>query len=164
VGEVRLFATCGTLSKMGNSQKAQGALRTIGEVAKEVGVSTHVLRFWENNFLQIKPQKRRGRRYYSADDIEKIKAVKTLRYEQGYTINGVNKRLKQTRNTADIISQPAANNDEITPSVSAQTTAPTQTIDTSGAAAIAFGATELEKLREIYSGLCKTRNKLYASY
>tara|TARA_B100001778_G_C18142093_1_gene429856 strand:+ start:99 stop:539 length:441 start_codon:yes stop_codon:yes gene_type:complete len=74
-------------------QKAPNALRTIGEVAEELGVATHVLRFWESKFKQIKPQKRRGRRYYRPEDIKVITQIKALLYGQGYTIRGVQKFL-----------------------------------------------------------------------
>ncbi len=71
--------------------KSPTALRTIGEVAQELGVATHVLRFWESKFKQIKPQKRRGRRYYRPEDVVTITQIKTLLYGQGYTIRGVQK-------------------------------------------------------------------------
>lgn len=73
--------------------KSPTALRTIGEVAEELGVATHVLRFWESKFSQIKPQKRRGRRYYRPQDIRTITQIKSLLYGQGYTIRGVQKFL-----------------------------------------------------------------------
>jgi DNA-binding transcriptional MerR regulator len=73
--------------------KSPSALRTIGEVAEDVGVATHVLRFWESKFNQIKPQKRRGRRYYRPEDVRTITQIKSLLYVQGYTIRGVQKFL-----------------------------------------------------------------------
>ncbi len=83
-----------------NEDKQQGALRTIGEVSATMGVATHVLRFWESRFPQIKPQKRRGRRYYSPEDIDTIKTIKELLYDQGYTIRGVHKFLKLKKKEA----------------------------------------------------------------
>lgn len=74
-------------------EKSPTALKTIGEVAKELGVATHVLRFWETKFSQIKPQKRRGRRYYRPEDVKVITQIKSLLYSQGYTIKGVKKFL-----------------------------------------------------------------------
>lgn len=69
--------------------------RSIGEVAKEIGVETHVIRFWEDKFVQIKPEIGRGkRRYYFSDDIETLKRIKSLLYEQGYTIAGLQKLLR----------------------------------------------------------------------
>lgn len=76
-------------------EKHPDALRTIGEVAEELDIATHVLRFWESKFHQIKPQKRRGRRYYRPEDIKVITQIKSLLYNQGYTIRGVQKFLSQ---------------------------------------------------------------------
>lgn len=69
--------------------KAAGALRTIGEVADELDVPQHVLRFWESKFPQLSPLKRRGgRRYYRPRDVELLHRIKRLLYEEGYTIRG----------------------------------------------------------------------------
>ena len=76
-----------------SSYKSATALRTIGEVAEELDVATHVLRFWESKFHQIKPQKRRGRRYYRPEDAKIISQIKFLLYDKGYTIRGVQKYL-----------------------------------------------------------------------
>jgi DNA-binding transcriptional MerR regulator len=82
--------------------KHQDALRTIGEVADDIGVAPHVLRFWESKFTQISPQKRRGRRYYSPNDIATILIIKELLYDQGYTIKGVHKHLKDIKASSSI--------------------------------------------------------------
>ncbi len=74
-------------------EKSPTALRTIGEVAEELDIATHVLRFWESKFHQIKPQKRRGRRYYRPEDINTLSQIKILLYGEGYTIRGVQKFL-----------------------------------------------------------------------
>ena len=69
--------------------KADGAMLAIGELADRIGVPTHVLRYWEAEFPQLKPVKRRGnRRYYQRQDIIVIRQVKSLLHEQGYTISG----------------------------------------------------------------------------
>ena len=81
-----------------NVTKSEAALRTIGEVADEINVATHVLRFWESKFPQIKPKKRRGRRYYRLEDIIIIKKVQDLLYQQGYTIRGVQKFFSTNNN------------------------------------------------------------------
>ncbi len=81
-----------------NSYKSDSALRTIGEVSSELGIATHVLRFWESKFKQIKPQKRRGRRYYSQEDIKTLTQIKSLLYSQGFTIRGVQKFLTSGSN------------------------------------------------------------------
>ena len=76
--------------------KSKAAFRTIAEVADEIGVATHVLRFWETKFPQIKPMKRSGgRRYYRPDDVEVVKTIKHYLYEQRYTIEGVQKLFKE---------------------------------------------------------------------
>ena len=76
--------------------KSKAAFRTIAEVAEELGVATHVLRFWETKFPQIKPMKRNGgRRYYRPDDVEIVKIIKTFLYEKRYTIEGVQKLFKE---------------------------------------------------------------------
>ena len=76
--------------------KSKSAFRTIAEVADELGVATHVLRFWETKFPQIKPMKRTGgRRYYRPDDVELVRKIKDLLYEKRYTIEGVQKFIKE---------------------------------------------------------------------
>jgi DNA-binding transcriptional MerR regulator len=75
--------------------KSPDAFRTISEVADEMDLPQHVLRFWETRFPQIKPLKRGGgRRYYRPDDIELLRAIKELLYDQGLTIKGVQKQLR----------------------------------------------------------------------
>lgn len=76
--------------------KSKSAFRTIAELAEELGVATHVLRFWETKFEQIKPMKRAGgRRYYRPDDVELIKVIKNYLYDRRYTIEGVQKLFKE---------------------------------------------------------------------
>lgn len=76
-------------------QKSADAFRTISEVAEELDVPQHVLRFWESKFIQIKPLKRAGgRRYYRPDDISLLRGIRSLLYGDGYTIKGVQKVLK----------------------------------------------------------------------
>jgi DNA-binding transcriptional MerR regulator len=71
------------------------ALRTISETADALGVQQHVLRFWETKFPFIRPTKRAGgRRFYRPQDIDMLKGVKTLLYDRGYTIRGVQKLFK----------------------------------------------------------------------
>jgi DNA-binding transcriptional MerR regulator len=73
--------------------------RSIGEVAKELGVEAHVIRFWESKFEQIKPEIGRGkRRYYRKKDIEFLKKIKNSLYDQGYTIAGLQKLIKNKQN------------------------------------------------------------------
>ena len=76
--------------------KAPDAFRTISEVADELDVPQHVLRFWETRFSQIKPMKRSGgRRYYRPDDVDLLKGIRRLLYGEGYTIRGVQRILKE---------------------------------------------------------------------
>ncbi|WP_022975468.1 MerR family transcriptional regulator [Nevskia ramosa] len=68
----------------------------IGEVSELCGVKAHVLRYWEQEFPQLKPAKRRGnRRYYQHDDVEMIRRIRSLLYEQGYTIGAARLRMKE---------------------------------------------------------------------
>ena len=76
--------------------KSKSAFRTIAEVADELGVATHVLRFWETKFSQIKPMKASGgRRYYRPDDVEVLKLIKNLLYGNRYTIEGAQRLIKE---------------------------------------------------------------------
>jgi len=80
-------------------EKSPDAFRTISEVAEELDLPQHVLRFWETRFNQIKPMKRGGgRRYYRPQDVELIKGIRYMLYEQGYTIKGVQKLLRENGN------------------------------------------------------------------
>jgi DNA-binding transcriptional MerR regulator len=77
-------------------EKTQDAFRTIGEVAEELDLPQHVLRFWETKFTQIRPVKRAGgRRYYRPDDVQLLGAIRILLYSEGYTIKGVQRILKE---------------------------------------------------------------------
>jgi DNA-binding transcriptional MerR regulator len=76
--------------------KAPDALRTISEVADELDVPQHVLRFWESRFPQIRPMKRAGgRRYYRPDDVDLLRGIRHLLYGEGYTIRGVQRILRE---------------------------------------------------------------------
>ncbi len=76
--------------------KAPDAFRTISEVADEIDVPQHVLRFWETRFQQIRPMKRGGgRRYYRPDDVDLLRGVRHLLYGEGYTIRGVQRIMRE---------------------------------------------------------------------
>lgn len=76
--------------------KSPDAFRTISEVADDLELPQHVLRFWETRFGQIKPLKRGGgRRYYRPEDVDLLKGIKFFLYEEGYTIKGVQKILRE---------------------------------------------------------------------
>ena len=76
--------------------KSPEAFRTISEVAKELSVPKHVLRFWEGKFTHLKPMKRGGgRRYYRPEDVDLLKGIRQLLYEDGYTIKGVQRIFRE---------------------------------------------------------------------
>ena len=87
---------------------------TIGEVAELCGVKTHVLRYWEQEFTQLRPVKRRGnRRYYQHHEVLMIRRIRDLLYEQGFTISGARNKLQElaqagrqiTRANGDVVSE-----------------------------------------------------------
>jgi DNA-binding transcriptional MerR regulator len=84
------------------SAKSAAAFRTISEVADELDVAQHVLRFWESKFPQVRPLKRGGgRRYYRPEDVDLLRQIRSLLYDEGYTIKGVQKLLKAPRRSGD---------------------------------------------------------------
>jgi DNA-binding transcriptional MerR regulator len=87
--------------------KSAEAFRTISEVANELEIPQHVLRFWESKFTQVKPLKRGGgRRYYRPEDVVLLRNIRTLLYNEGYTIKGVQKLLREgqvTRGSRDAV-------------------------------------------------------------
>jgi DNA-binding transcriptional MerR regulator len=89
----------------GRLSKSASAFRTISEVAGELDVAQHVLRFWESKFPQVRPMKRGGgRRYYRPEDVDLLRQIRSLLYEEGYTIKGAQKLLRaQRRGAADDI-------------------------------------------------------------
>ncbi len=77
-------------------EKSPEAFRTISEVADSMDLPQHVLRFWETRFPQIRPLKRAGgRRYYRPEDVERLRLIKRLLYDEGYTIKGVQKLFRE---------------------------------------------------------------------
>ena len=77
-------------------EKSPEAFRTISEVADAIDLPQHVLRFWETRFPQIRPLKRAGgRRYYRPEDVDRLRLIKRLLYDEGYTIKGVQKLFKE---------------------------------------------------------------------
>ena len=77
-------------------EKAPGAFKTIGELSLELGVAQHILRYWETKFPQLRPLQRAGnRRYYRPDDVALARRIHRLLNEEGYTVRGVQKLLRQ---------------------------------------------------------------------
>jgi DNA-binding transcriptional MerR regulator len=94
--------------------KSAAAFRTTGEVAEELDLPAHVLRFWESKFPQVKPLKRGGgRRYYRPEDVDLLRRIRQCLYQQGYTIRGVQKLLRDGALRDDEPAAPPA--DEETP-------------------------------------------------
>lgn len=86
----------------GASDKDAGAFRTIGEVADQLGLQQHVLRYWETRFPQLRPVQRAGnRRYYRPDDVALVRRIDTLLNRDGYTIRGVQKLLSTERRSPE---------------------------------------------------------------
>jgi len=87
------------------SDKAEWAYRTISEVSEQLDVPSHVLRFWETKFTQLKPMKRSGgRRYYNRADLELLTTIRDLLYRDGFTIKGAQKALKEKRAHPEVAS------------------------------------------------------------
>ena len=85
-------------------QKAPGAYQTISEVSVQLDVPAHVLRFWESKFSVLKPLKRSGgRRYYRTEDIQLLKSIKSLLYDEGYTIKGAQNSLKKRTSASESV-------------------------------------------------------------
>ncbi|MGI8706422.1 MAG: MerR family transcriptional regulator [Sphingomicrobium sp.] len=82
-------------------EKAPGAFKTIGELSSELGVAQHILRYWETKFPQLRPLQRAGnRRYYRPGDVDLARRINRLLNDEGYTVRGVQKLLRQ-RGSAD---------------------------------------------------------------
>ena len=91
------------------ADKAPDAFRTIGELADELGVPQHILRYWETRFPQLRPLQRAGkRRYYRPDDVALARRIHRLLSEEGYTIRGVQKLLATKGAAAEPAPAPAA--------------------------------------------------------
>tara|TARA_S200000501_G_C20348818_1_gene536645 strand:- start:113 stop:505 length:393 start_codon:yes stop_codon:yes gene_type:complete len=97
-------------------EKSKHAFRTISEVAYQLNLPTHVLRFWETKFSQVRPLKRGGgRRYYRPDDVQILRRIQVLLYEEGYTIKGVQKLMrdkifKNSNFVVDELGEPGSGN------------------------------------------------------
>jgi DNA-binding transcriptional MerR regulator len=90
-------------------QKDPGAFLTIGELSEELGVAQHILRYWETRFPQLRPMQRAGnRRYYRPADVDLARRIHRLLTEEGYTVRGVQKLLREKSEPEAIVPAPAA--------------------------------------------------------
>src|SRR6266852_8781750 len=91
-----LFSAPARMPAARRAPKSAEAFRTISEVADELEVPQHVLRFWETKFPQVRPLKRGGgRRYYRPEDVELLRQIRSLLYHEGYTIKGVQRLMRE---------------------------------------------------------------------
>ena len=128
------------MSTAARAGKSQAAFRTISEVADELDVAQHVLRFWESKFPQVRPLKRGGgRRYYRPEDIELLRDIRSLLYDEGYTIKGAQKLLRQRRTKPQAPAKPTETTNETT-SVQSDLQGTTPDPSAPAAASVAQGA------------------------
>ena len=86
---------------MATAEKAPGAFKTIGELSQELGVAQHILRYWETKFPQLRPLQRAGnRRYYRPADVDLARTIHRLLSQEGYTVRGVQKLLRDRNGSA----------------------------------------------------------------
>ena len=103
------------MTSLRSGGKSAAAFRTISEVADDLEVPQHVLRFWETKFPQVRPLKRGGgRRYYRPEDVQLLRQIRALLYDQGYTIKGVQRLLKD-RSAKELREDATAGEPEATP-------------------------------------------------
>ncbi|OWJ67628.1 MerR family transcriptional regulator [Inquilinus limosus] len=103
----------GSEAKPAPLRKSATAYRTISEVSDDLAVPQHVLRFWETKFSQVRPLKRGGgRRYYRPEDVQLLRRIQRLLYEEGYTIRGVQRLLKEGKSAETEAPAAAAASDE----------------------------------------------------
>ena len=144
--------------------KSASAHRTISEVSEETDVPAHVLRFWESKFPSIKPLKRGGgRRYYRPEDVEALRRIRALLYEDGFTIRGVQKLLKTHggKPPAGVApTETAAQRDEA-PADSAP--APTAAAPAQPQLDFGLSSTQIDRLREVQTELRRLRSDLAAA-
>jgi DNA-binding transcriptional MerR regulator len=128
--------------------KSAEAFRTISEVAQELEVPQHVLRFWESRFPQVRPLKRAGgRRYYRPDDVVLLRRIRQCLYDQGYTIKGVQKLLREGQLKGEGASPRSPAPPAVTPLAPAPP--PPRPRDPPGRAALLEIRRELAELRDL---------------
>ena len=133
--------------------KSPEAFRTISEVSKDLALPQHVLRFWETKFVQIKPIKRGGgRRYYRPEDVKLLKGIKSLLYNDGYTIRGVQKVIREN-GTKKILLKEIQN-------ISFTDEAINNTENENKISLHSLGETKRKKLMNVLNDLVELRKKL----
>ncbi len=131
--------------------KSDSAFRTISEVASELGLPQHVLRFWETKFSQIRPMKRGGgRRYYRPEDVALLRRIRSLLYDDGYTIKGVQRLLRENGGRPPEPSAPSPRGEA--PSGAPATSAPASPpgLDAATRGELEALLRELEELRALF--------------
>jgi DNA-binding transcriptional MerR regulator len=107
------------------AEKAPGAFRTIGELSQELGVAQHILRYWETKFPQLRPLQRAGnRRYYRPADVDLARKIHRLLSQDGYTVRGVQKLLRDRMGSGSSETAAVADVPELSPPVRADDSAP----------------------------------------
>jgi DNA-binding transcriptional MerR regulator len=142
--------------------KSAAAFRTISEVASDLDIPAHVLRFWESKFVQVKPLKRGGgRRYYRPEDIELLRGIRELLYTDGYTIKGVQKLLREG-GVKQILAEQSAGQSAGAPQkkVEAPVIPTPAAAATDNAAQHGIGDIQQEKLRQVLGELEDMRSLL----
>ena len=122
---------------MASAEKAPGAFKTIGELSQELGVAQHILRYWESKFPQLRPLQRAGnRRYYRPADVDLARKIHRLLSEEGYTVRGVQKLLRDRSGEPE------------TPPVQAFAPAPAEPVQSSGQTRAGVDVSRLVALRD----------------
>lgn len=132
--------------------KSPAAFRTIAEVAAELDLPQHVLRFWESKFSQIRPMKRGGgRRYYRPQDVELLRRIRHLLYSEGYTIRGAQRLLRQ-RGQRGTQANGGSAEPETAPQQAARKAPKTKQLDAELRVELEETLRELEQLRRLLAG------------
>ncbi len=138
------------------SGKSSAAFRTISEVAERLDVPQHVLRFWETKFGQVRPLKRGGgRRYYRPEDVDLLERIRSLLYDEGYTIKGVQRLLREGggKAPAPAASAETSGGEEKANSVGAEAPAPAPALSSSQRDVLVDLQNELKDLQDLLAKL-----------
>ena len=131
-------------------EKSAAAFRTISEVASELDLPQHVLRFWESKFPNVRPLKRGGgRRYYRPEDVRLLRRIRDLLYTEGYTIRGVQKLLRQNGAKALVTSGDTGDTVDTGDTTAPAAEAAPAGLDAHQRAELRAILTELEEIRDL---------------